>query len=264
MGRLILTYHMTRVDEWSRNGADLLALRADLEWLASNAIPVCSLEALFDPACEHGVALTFDDGTRMDAESIDHPDHGQLPSAISILAEFKSRLPGLCVANFVIASPVARNDLAAALTERYGADLMHERWWKTAASSGLMQLENHSWDHNHPLVQRTAQRDNLRGSFFPIETEAEAEAEIADASTYIESACGRRPRYFAYPFGEASEFLRSDYLPRRGIDLGLVGAFSTEPRALRADDDRWYLPRFVSGRDWRSNRDLERLVGAWL
>jgi peptidoglycan/xylan/chitin deacetylase (PgdA/CDA1 family) len=264
VGKLILTYHVTRLDALSREGSDLLGLRADIGWLLGHGVPLHSLDALLDPACERGVAITFDDGTRIDAESIEHPRLGRLPSALSILGEFQRQLPDWHASTFIIASPDARGALAAGLASDYGPDLMHERWWLQAERSGLLRLENHSWDHNHPLVTRSLQRDNLRGSFHTIGTEAEAEGEIAQASDYIERAVGRRPRYFAYPFGEASHFLREDYLPRRGPQLGLSAAFSTEPRGLRSDDDRWFLPRFVSGRDWCSDDGLRELIAQWV
>jgi peptidoglycan/xylan/chitin deacetylase (PgdA/CDA1 family) len=264
MGRLVLTYHMTRLEAWTRAGADLLSLRADLSQLAEAGVPVLSLDALLAPGCRSGVAITFDDGTRMDAEATQHPRFGALPSALSVLREFAPRLPRMQVASFVIASPEARQALAAALADEYGPDLMHARWWAPASDEGLLSIENHSWDHNHPAVPRTAQRDNRRGSFAWIETEAEAEAEVAAASEYIRATCGRRPRWFAYPFGEASDCLRREWLPRRGPELGLQGAFSTEPRALAGDDERWHLPRFVCGRDWRDEHGLGALLGRWL
>ncbi len=264
MGKLILTYHVTRLDALSREGCDLLGLRADLGWLLAHGIPLRSLDALLDPACEHGVAITFDDGTRIEAEAIEHPRLGPLTSALSILAEFADRLPGWHASSFVIASPDARAALAAGLVDEYGPDLMHQRWWGAAAEGGLMRLENHSWDHNHPMVERSQQRDNVRGTFHNIETEAEADGEIAQASDYIAHATGRRPRYFAYPFGESSDFLRTDYLPRRGPTLGLAAAFSTEPRGLRADDNRWHLPRCVSGHDWCNDDGLRELIERWV
>ncbi len=264
MGKLILTYHPARLDANSRAGADLIALRADLDWLAAHSVPLRPLDRLLDPACERGVAITFDDGSRIDAEPIDHPRLGRQPSALSILAEFAARFDTLQVASFVIASPQARADLSAGLLEQFGPELMHDRWWPAAAASGLLTLENHSWDHNHPLVAHSRQRDNARGGFGNIDTEFEADGEIAAASDYIEAAVGRRPRYFAYPYGESSAFLRDDYLPRRGASLGLQAAFSTEPRALRSDDSRWHLPRFVSGRDWVDDDGLRQLIGRWL
>jgi peptidoglycan/xylan/chitin deacetylase (PgdA/CDA1 family) len=260
--RAILTYHVTRLEAWTREGSDLLGLRADLRWLLERGIPLRTLDDLLDPDAD-GVAITFDDGTRIDAEPIEHPRLGRLPSALSILAEFADRLPRAWHAStFVIASPDARATLASALAADYGEDLMHARWWATAQASGLLAIENHSWDHNHPLLETSAQRDNRRGSFTFIDTESEAEAEIAQASRLIADAVGRAPRHFAYPFGESSGFLRYDWLPRRGPELGLVAAYSTEPRQLGAHEDRWWLPRFVSGRDWTTDHGLAALLAS--
>jgi hypothetical protein len=262
MARLVLTYHATRLESWDRGGADLLGLAADLELLAREGVPVLPLPELLDPACREGVAISFDDGTRMDGESIEHPRLGRLPSMLSILSSARASHPRLRVSSFVIASQQARDDLDTGLVHDYGPRLMDDGWWRAAAHSGLMELENHSWDHNHPLVQVSAQRDNRRGSFLNIETAAEAEAEITRASDEIERRVGRRPRYFAYPFGDMPSFLRADWLPRRGPEIGLEAAFSTEPRPLSAEDDRWALPRFVSGRDWRDDAGLLALLRA--
>jgi peptidoglycan/xylan/chitin deacetylase (PgdA/CDA1 family) len=260
MPRLILNYHATRLETWTRSGADLLALAADLAELADVGIPVLPLAALLAPDCRDGVAITFDDGTRMDGESIVHPVFGRLPSMLSVLAAARARLPQLRVSSFVIASPQARADLNAGLIGSYGPSLMDQGWWLAATQSGLMDLENHSWDHNHPMVQRSVQRDNRRGNFFDIETDAEAEAEIVAASDYIEAVVGRRPRYFAYPFGDVGDYLRRHWLPGNAARVGLVAAFGTEARALAGDDDRWALPRFVSGRDWRDAGSLAALL----
>lgn len=264
MGRMVLTYHMTRLEHWSRTGADLLGLEADLSLLLAHGVALRSLDALLDAGCSSGVAITFDDGTRIDAEAHRHPRLGQLPSALEVLRRYAPQLPGWHASSFVIASPTARTAIADSLAADYGTDLLHQRWWSTATREGLLRLENHSWDHNHPLLVHSAQRDNLRGSFANIETEAEADAEVAQASDYIEAVAGRRPCYFAYPFGESSRFLREDYLPRRGRELGLSAAFSTEPRAISPQDSAWHLPRFVSGRDWCDDVGLEALLTRWL
>lgn len=254
--RLILTYHATRLQRLDRDGCDLLRLMADLDLLADAGVPVLPLETLLATECREGVAITLDDGTCIDGEPHLHPGLGLLPSMLQVLAQARRRLPQLRASSFVIASPLARADMASALRADYGEDLMHERWWPSAQASGVMDIENHSWDHNHPLVAQTAQRENRRGSFLDIETDAEAEAEISAASDYLERACGRRPRYFAYPFGHVGEFLRADWLPRRGPQIGLEAAFGTEPRGLREDEDRWALPRFVAGRDWTDDAGL--------
>lgn len=259
--RVILTYHATRLESLDPVGCDVLRLAADLRVLAHAGVPVLPLRALLSPTCSHGVSITFDDGTRIDAEPHCHPRLGLLPSMLQVLRMARSELPGVCASSFVIASPLARSEMAVALAQEFGDDLMHERWWPDAQQSGLIALENHSWDHNHPLVAHSAQRSNRRGSFLDIETEAEAEAEIAAASDYIARAVGVRPRYFAYPFGDVSEFLRDDWLPRRGPEIGLEAAFSTEPRMISDGENRWAIPRFVSGRDWFDDQGLLALIG---
>lgn len=259
MAKLILTYHASRLQSLDRHGADVVALAADLAWLAEHGVPVMGLAALLDPAVQHGVAITFDDGIRLDGERYVHPRFGELPSMLEVLRLYKPMLPNLVATSFVIASPDARHALAEGLAADYGEDLMHARWWRPAQHSGLIELGNHSFDHNHELVPRTAQRDNVRGTFMNITTEAEAEAEIAKASDLIETEGGVRPRHFAYPYGDVSPFLRDDWLPRRGPDIGLTAAFTVEPRALSPDDNRWALPRFISGRDWNDSEGLAAL-----
>jgi len=202
--RLVLTYHATRLQRLTREGCDLLSLHADLDWLADQGIAVLPLDDLLaDPSIE-GVAITLDDGTRIDGWPHLHPAMGLLPSMLQILQHAKRRLPRLCVSNFVIASPQARDVLATHLVAELGQSLMDADWWSTAQASGLMQLENHSWDHNHPLLPSSVQRENKRGNFLAIDSAEDAEAEIAVASDVIGHALGRRPRYFAYPFGDVS------------------------------------------------------------
>lgn len=258
--RLVLTYHATRLQRLTREGCDLLSLHADLDWLADQGIAVLPLDDLLaDPSIE-GVAITLDDGTRIDGWPHLHPAMGLLPSMLQILQHAKRRLPRLCVSNFVIASPQARDVLATHLVAELGQSLMDADWWSTAQASGLMQLENHSWDHNHPLLPYSVQRENKRGNFLVIDSAEDAEAEIAVASDVIGHALGRRPRYFAYPFGDVSPYLRDIWLPDRGPAIGLHAAFSTEPRAIRRDDDRWALPRFVCGRDWCTDAQLAAII----
>lgn len=258
--KAILTYHASRLDSLDSRGCDLLRLQEDLILLADSGTPVLPLDTLLAPDCQHGIAITFDDGTRIDAEEHEHPRLGRLPSMLGLLIAARPRLPQLRASTFVIASPQARADLSQALESDYGQDLMHERWWRAAAGSGVLDIENHSWDHNHPIVQRSAQRNNERGNFLLIETEAEAEAEITTASDYIENSCGRRPRYFAYPFGDMSDYLRHTWLPRRGPQIGLHAAFSTEAQVFDHSVDRWAIPRYVAGRDWQDASGLLNIL----
>jgi peptidoglycan/xylan/chitin deacetylase (PgdA/CDA1 family) len=258
--RLVLTYHATRLNRLTRDGCDLLSLHADLNWFADQGISVLPVDDLLADPDVDGVAITLDDGTRIDGFPHLHPRLGLLPSMLQILRHAKRRLPRLCASNFVIASPFARDVLAAHLVDELGEALMDADWWSEAQASGLMQLENHSWDHNHPLLPNSVQRDNQRGNFLVIDSAQDAEAEIAVASDVIGHALGRRPRYFAYPFGDVSPYLRDVWLPTRGAAIGLHAAFSTEPRAIRRDDNPWSLPRFVCGRDWTDEHQLAVLV----
>lgn len=258
--RLVLTYHSSRLEAPNREACDLFALERDLVVLADEGVPVVSLDALLDNPLSDGVAVTIDDGVRMDWESCTHSRLGALPSVREIVESGRDMHPDMVVSCFVIACPIARAQIAETIEQDYGPELLHDRWWGGAASSGFMTIENHSNDHNHPDVARTAQRNNRKGSFLFIETEAEAEAEIARASDTIATRCGVRPRYFAYPFGDVPRYVSGDWLPRRGEALGLRAAFTTEARALSHDDDRWALPRFVSGRDWTTDTGLRSLL----
>ena len=103
------------------------------------------------------------------------------------------------------------------------------------------------------------QRDNRRGSFHVVDTLADAMAEIAQASDYIERRCGRRPRLFAYPWGEDNAYLVDEFFPAHGAELGLRGAFITS-RDTRAACSHWRIPRPVCGTDWRSPAEFSALL----
>jgi peptidoglycan/xylan/chitin deacetylase (PgdA/CDA1 family) len=109
-------------------------------------------------------------------------------------------------------------------------------------------------------LSRTAHKSNLRGGFDTIDTLEECDLELGHASDYIEAMSGRRPRFFAYPWGQASDYLRTEYLPRFGEQMGLAAAFGTKPGWLDQDAERWYLPRFVCGQHWRSSAELVDLL----
>jgi hypothetical protein len=36
--------------------------------------------------------------------------------------------------------------------------------------------------------------------------------------------------------------------------------FSCEPRAVSREDNIWFLPRYVCGRDWKSSQELINLI----
>ena len=270
----ILTYHPIHIVENDYRGNDLIALENDLESLERRGVRVRSLDQIFTPpgsaqliaTDEPAVAITFDDGSVFDFVDHDHPTCGPQRSAGTRLREQSRRLRALSGAapkatTFVIASPEVRTELDR--VDYFAGGYWKDDWWKAAVDSGILAVESHSWDHNHPSIARSAQRDNVRGTFRNIETEAECEAEVAQSLQYIEQRAGVRPRFFAYPWGEASPYLAGEYLPTRGVQLGLWAAFSGVPQACgyaTQASDRWLVPRFVCGHDWRSPRDFDALL----
>jgi peptidoglycan/xylan/chitin deacetylase (PgdA/CDA1 family) len=267
----ILTYHPIHIVDNSYAGNDLLALEADLASFGRRDVRVRSLEQIFTPPGEDRllapldgptVAITFDDGSVFDFIDHPHPTCGPQRSAATILREATATSGARPLATtFVIASPAARSELDA--RDYFGGGYWPDDWWGDAVASGALAVESHSWDHNHPSLARSAQRDNVRGTFMNIETWGEAEAEVAQSVAYIASRAGRAPRFFAYPWGEANAFLAGEYFPRRGPELGLRAAVGSAPVAsgyASEDSDRWNIPRFVCGHDWRDPAGLERIL----
>jgi peptidoglycan/xylan/chitin deacetylase (PgdA/CDA1 family) len=249
---LVLCYHSTNVSGNAYGDNDHVALRSDLATLAKRGVRVIPPEhVVLEPlADEPRVAITFDDGMILDAIDFEHPAHGPQASFLNILREHHQQTGvQVCAASFVIASPSARAELDR--KDFLSLNVWHDDWWRDATASGYLTIENHSWDHNHPSLDHSVQRNNERGTFKAVDTEADADAEIAQACDYIEQRCGRRPRLLAYPWGEDNAFLADDYLPRRGAALGLIGAYVTG-HGTDAGQDRWRIARQVCGVKWRS------------
>lgn len=261
MAKVVLAYHLWRMEDWDRTGCDLLSLRADLGIIGQSSLPLVSLDELLSAECRAGVAITFDDGTRLEAEPIAHARWGEIPSALSVLGEFAESPPRWKASSFVIGSPDARAAIAQPLSDDYGPGLLDDRWWSRAARSGLLSIENHSWDHNHHLVPKTLQRHNAKGTFANVDEFDECHLEIALASDYIAERTGSRPQFFAYPYGESSTYMRETFLPAYASGLGIKAAMGTEPRALGGIEDQWCVPRFVAGRDWTTDDGLKRVLG---
>lgn len=265
---IILAWHSINVLDDSYAGNDLVAFGQDLEQLDRMGWTVLPLgEALALQASDRlpprAAVLTLDDGAITDFRAFDHPICGMQLSAFERLRRFAvARGPDsrhrAHATSFVIASPDARAELDR--SDYMGLGVWPDDWWREASETGLMAIENHSWDHNHASLARTLQRDNRRGDFRLIDTEAECRGEVDRASDYIERVSGRRPRFFAYPYGQASDYLRGEYLPRFGPELGLDAALGCDPEPVTPASDRWFLPRYMCGRDWSSPNGLERLL----
>ncbi|KFN50840.1 polysaccharide deacetylase family protein [Arenimonas composti] len=263
----VLTYHAANVAGGDYLGNDHVALAADLAMFARagwRIVPARwaaeQVACLADRDLRRCVALTCDDGTDLDLRDLDWPGVGRQRSFAGILAEAAGRFPALTphLTSFVIADPQAR-----AVMDRdclHGRDWMRE-WWAEAGPH--IEIGCHSWDHNHPALGTTGLDGMPRGDFFVVDNEARADFQIAQALDYIGARIApARCALFAYPYGHANAFLREDWLPRRGPELGLLGAFGCQGEPAHAGSDRWELPRFVCGWHWKSAEELWALLAS--
>lgn len=265
---IILTWHSINVLDNTHAGNDLIAFSEDIALLDRSGWTILSLTdalvGLDAGTLPHKTAvLTVDDGSIMDFQDFDHPTCGRQSSIFNRLSVFAHELQATSrhrphVTSFVIASSNARDELDR--VDYMGLGVWPDDWWQAANQSGLMNVESHSWDHNHGSLARTAQRNNERGDFGRIETLQECRVEVDRASDYIERRSGRRPMFFAYPYGQASDYLRREYLPRHGKPAGLAAALGCSPEPVTRDSDRWFLPRYVCSRDWKSTTELSSVL----
>lgn len=264
----VLCYHAHILPgrDYADNGHRALA--SDLELIQASGRRIVPLDRVVDwlagtrgdDEMAGAVALSFDDGTRLDFEAIDHPELGRLPGFLPILREFAERYPAtqptVHATCFVIASPKAREQADRALL--FGRGWLDEGWWTQAEQSGLIGIESHGWDHNMAVASEAPGR--IRDNFECIDNHALAEHEIARASAYLEAKLGRSPSLFGYPYGQTNAYLTDEYLPGRGDELGLRAAFSTAGRAVMRGDPCWNLPRFVHGHHWRDPAGLAEIL----
>jgi peptidoglycan/xylan/chitin deacetylase (PgdA/CDA1 family) len=253
-------------------GNDHIALASDLETIDEHGFRVVPLSRvvdwhqglLADQEMSRTVAITLDDGSWFDYHDLEHPACGPQRSMFNILEDFQARSPSTRSAHatsFVISSPEARTSLDKSCM--IGEDWWGDQWWPRAVASGLMDIECHSWDHVHPGLDRVAQQDQIKGDFREVKNYADSEIQFARAGEYIgEVLDGKRPILFAYPYGHASDYAVSDYLPNHQSRHGFRAAFATGPQAITKTDNIWLLPRFVCGPDWHSPQGLKDILNA--
>lgn len=266
----ILTYHSQGVDEARFGLNQHTALAEDLRRiraLGRAVVPVAHVvEWLLGRRdfadLEGAVCLTFDDGSVLDFEDVDYPGYGRQRSFAGLLSdhfgEAIQRYSAPLAASFVIACPQARSAMDREIL--CGRDWMSDRWWAAGAASGVVSIENHSWDHGY--WSRPDRSQAMARGHQSMDDFEECERQIAQAGRYIAERAGLTtpPRLFAHPNGEASDYLRHEYLPRNEARTGVVAAFSTEPAPVRPGCDRWHVPRFVCSRDWSTPDELAYLL----
>lgn len=267
----ILTYHAVNISGNDYADNDTVAFAADLRVIDDLRLRIVPLHWVVDELLgtaqrdlSHCVALTCDDGSYFDYHDLDHPTHGRQRSLFNAMIDFRrdrgrDAQPYLHLTSFVIASPEAREHIDRICL--VGRGWMRDDWWRPAQASGLIAIENHSWDHNHVAVPQTAQREQNKGNFHSIETREEADAEIRQASDFIDAQfAAPRTSLFAYPYGESNEYLREEYFPVYAAEHRMRAAFATCAEPLTGDSPRWNLPRYICGHHWRSPEAIEDLL----
>ncbi|MEW6735414.1 MAG: polysaccharide deacetylase family protein [Acidobacteriota bacterium] len=236
-----------------------------LYWIAEWAVGIRDGSTLPDKV----VGLTFDDGVSGDWYDNASSPCGYVKSFRTILQEFKARYPDLPwysphAAVFVVGSPSARQFV--------GGNTMTDEWWAAANSSGIMEIYNHSTDHDHESIHGqygpsfpAAFDSSLgiyipvagygmdaynwvgRNNFFRIDSYLEANYEIARSAQYISSKIGVWPDLFAYPFGHEVPYLINDYFPNYPGEHQTLAAFCCGDSFVTRNSSRYCLPRFSHG-----------------
>lgn len=266
----ILTYPTLAIGGVAYADNPLVAFAADLQAVTEAGFRIRPVRDIVDAwlaedaaALRDVVGLCLDDGSDFDARDLDHPTAGRQRSALHAMEDFRraspGEQPGLHATSFVVASPQARAALDKACM--VGSGWWSDTWWDEALASGLMHIGNHSWDHNHEALPEELSPVRRRGTFHAIDRKDLADHEIAQSARLLRARADNPGLgLFAYPYGEAPPYLTHANLPREAESLGLVAAFTDRFGYLEATSDRWLIPRFVWGRDWRSTADLQSIL----
>lgn len=205
--RAILTFHSVD-DSGSVISYPPSSFRYLLEKLSRQGMPVLSLEALLQPGCRRGVALTFDDGMR-----------SVYQNALPVIREY--RVPAL----IFVATSAIEGDKNWYVQDGTGQGLEMLCWdeLKELQDAGV-EIGSHT--HNHPDL-RTLEPGQITDECFR-------------ADELIETRLGIAPRFFAYPYGyhnkQARDIIRQRYM----------ASVTTELKPLSEQMDSAVLPRLDS------------------
>jgi len=268
----VLAYHALHAPGTNYTTNDHVALEEDLRVIRRLGFRVAPLASIARftwgqsaPDLDDGywVGLSFDDGTDYDYLDINLPDLGYIKSFYTILKESGNAggpdWPQPTGVSFVIASPDARRILDRTCIA--GRDNWRDTWWAEAARTGILAIGNHSWDHTHPTLEVVAQRNQVKGTFLGIDNLEDADMQISKAEDYIrDRTSGRSAGLFAYPYGEATEYLVREYFPRFKERHRQFAAFTTAGDYVIAGGNGWSIPRFMCGEHWKTPEELEKIL----
>lgn len=272
MRGLILAYHSQNCGGYGYSDNDHCAFRQDLQLVHDHELPIIPLKDIavsLSTGCHADlprrfVAFSCDDGTILDWRDYQHPQFGWQRSFANILRDHMARHDlqgkGLLTA-FVIASAIARSAIDQGCYE--GNPLSSDDWWPDAAREGLIAIENHSWDHVHPVLPDHMVTAASAGNFHAVDTYEQADLQVREASQFINqrlAGTGHRASLFAYPYGHESSYLSETYLPQYKQQHGIVGAFTTEHRFVDATTQAFKIPRLVCGDAWQTPAQLADIL----
>ncbi len=164
-------------------------------------LPIIDLDTLLLPTTSRGVALTFDDGMR-----------SVLHAALPILRQFRAPAH-LFLHTGAVEQPPANEGAQTMMT------------WDEVAQLARCGVAIECHTHRH-LDLRTL-------------TDLAIESECATADALIDRHVGRKPRYFAYPFGHAdrrvARVIGARYAAALTNRLGFVSARAAQSRLPRID-----------------------------
>ena len=267
----VLAYHAVNIagNDYANN--DHVAFAADLRLIDDLGLRIVPVHWVVDQLLGSAdrdlsrcVALTCDDGSNLDWTDVEHPQHGRQRSLANIMADFVAERgaqaqPDLHLTCFVIASREARDYLDR--NRLFGLGWIGDSWWRPALQSGRMAIENHSFDHNHDAIPLPGIDGMQRGSFQPVDSRERANAQIAQATRLIDAVIApARTTLFCYPYGQANDYLRTDYFPHRVAEHAMRAAFGDGAKPVEARSDRWNLPRYICGWHWKSREELRAIL----
>ncbi len=202
--RAILTFHSIEASR-SVLSFDARLFEALLAELAKKAIPICDLDTLLKSDATNGIAITFDDGMK-----------SVYQNALPILQAYQVPAHVFLTTGF-IGGDCGRGQQHANVPS------FEMLSWKEVEALHLAGVHIEGHTHTHPDMR------SLTGD--------QIAEECGRADEMITSRLGRKPRYFAYPFGYHNRMAR-DFV--RGCYSGSV---TTELRKLGVDEDTAVLPR---------------------
>ena len=205
--RAILTFHS--IDEKPSvisYNPDFFALL--LAELASRNIPILDLDTLLQAETTRGVAITFDDGMQ-----------SVYRNALPLLQEHDAPAHLFLTTGAAGAAGSWPRDPC----DGHTFNMLEWDEIEVLHTAGI-RIESHT--HNHPDMRML--------------TTERMQEECEQADSMIESRLGRRPKYFAYPYGyhnrKVRDFARNRYR----------GTVTTELRPLPVNTDYAALPRLDS------------------